>query len=115
MTYSFESHAHTGTYIGGHNAEDDDGNPAGGYATGNGMSITWQEGPVDREAGDKPNGAMIEDVLEVVKRRLEFYQGLRFACVDNENALGSLDEAIAALNKRRDDREARGVLGQHKL
>ena len=90
-----------------------DGNPTGGFARGTGFEIDWQDGPIDRDAGEKPNGTLIEDVLEVCKRRLEFYQDSRFRCKENAAALAYIKDAIAALLIRREDRAARGVLGKH--
>ena len=75
--------------------------------------IRWQAGPIDRDAGEKPNGTLVEDVLEVCKRRLEFYQDGRFACKENADAFIYIELAIAACLTRRKDRAARGVLGKY--
>lgn len=131
MSFSFESHAQTGAEVFGHN-DTKDGNPAGRYAaTWEGAPtselntmmhysehpghfvIRWQDGPVDREAGEQPNGAFVEDVLEVCKRRLEFYQDSPFACHENEVAIGDLEHALETLLSRRKDRAERGVQGKH--
>ena len=77
------------------------------------FSIYWQDGPVSRDAGEKPNGAFVEDVLEVCKRRLEFYQDSPFACDENARALAHVGQAIDALLERRGDRRDRGVEGKH--
>ena len=121
MSYSFRSFARTGEHIMGHDECDVDGNPAGGYAADGNMSdgyrmhIHWQNGPVNREAGEKPNGAFVEDVLEVCKRRLEFYQQSRFSSADNAEAIEHIETAIRALDRRRQDREERGVQGKHEV
>ena len=112
MSFSFKSHGVTDEEIVGHNWTKD-GNPTGGYAQGTGLKINWQDGPIDRDAGDKPNGTFVEDILEVCKRRLEFYEESRFSCEENASALLSIKHAIAALLLRRKDRAARGVLGKH--
>ena len=141
MSYSFESHADTGAHICGHDDVDAQGNPAGGYATdsdgttgyghfridsiGKGMvalsgeykeagfRIRWQDGPVNRADGEKPNGAFVEDVLEVCNRRLEHYQKSTFSCKENAEAIGFITGAIAVLTARRRDRISRGVMGKN--
>ena len=114
MSFSFKSHGDTGEEILGHN-ETKDGNPAGGTAQASGLNINWQDGPIDRDAGEKPNGTLVEDVLEVCKRRLEFYQESRFAGGNNASAIISIERAIAACLARRKDRVARGVLGKYEI
>ena len=98
---------------------DTDGNPAGGYVYGPGFNINWQDGPLGRDGDDKyglmpPNGAFIEDVLTGLIKRMEYYQASKFACEENAVALGHLQAAAVKLAQRREDREARGVLGLHK-
>ena len=118
---------------------DADMNPAGGYAWGTGFRIDWQDGPVDRDAGELPSGAFVEDVLLVLIARMRFFQGEvydngnlgrpavkmnespaapasdgRFACEENAEALEHLEKAHAAMMRRRADRRERGVLGKHK-
>ena len=142
MSYSFKSHAGTGLYVCGHDDVDGKGNPTGGYAVDTDgdsnrgelfvdlnynkadvpirghiktdrFRIRWQDGPVNREAGEKPNGAFVEDVLEVCKRRLEHYQKSAFACEENEIAMKFIEDAIVALTARRRDRISRGVQGKN--
>ena len=141
MSYSFESHAGTGAHICGHDDVDEHGTPTGGYATDSdgsddfgafrldhigagkmalsgsctrsGLRIRWQDGPVDRAKGAKPNGAFVEDILEVCKRRLEHYQKSAFACEENAIAMQFIDDAIVALTARRRDRISRGVQGKN--
>ena len=52
-----------------HNYYDDFGNPFGGYAKNKsiGINIKWQDGPI-KENGI--NGALIEDLLEIIIKRL---------------------------------------------
>ena len=142
MSFSFPSFAGTGTHVCGHNNKDADGNPTGGYAVdGDAESnhgellvdfnyhkaevpvrgtiktdrfrIRWQDGPLNRERKGKPNGAFVEDVLEVCKIRLQFYQDSPFGCIENAEAIEHIQHAIDAMTKRRDDRAARGVLGKN--
>lgn len=62
-----------------------------------------------------PNGAFVEDVLGAVVDRIEFYQSGKFACDRNARALVLLSWALAELNGRTQDREARKVEGTHAL
>ena len=99
------------------NRVDLDGNPSGGFCVGTGIHISWQNGPLGR--GDErkvPDGAFVEEVIEAARQRLEFYQSAsdcRFACRENAEAIAKLEEALAWLKKRTDDREARSVEGLH--
>ncbi len=93
---------------------DEHGNPAGGVSTGKGATISWQHGPLGRgNARREPNGAFVEDVIQMVIGRIEFYQQSRFACEDNEEALRGLRSAADALDRRTRDRENRDVEGTH--
>ena len=141
MSYSFKSLAGTGVHISGHDDVDENGNPTGGHAvdtdgdsnyggfridrTSNGtlhlsgeckaerFRITWQNGPINRARNDVPNGAFVEDVLEVCRRRLEHYEKSTFACKENAEAIGFITGAIAVLTDRRRDRASRGVQGKY--
>lgn len=56
--------------------------PTSGYASGEGISISWQNGPLGRGKDRKtPNGAFVETVIDIAKNRLEFYQLTEFNCV----------------------------------
>lgn len=95
---------------------DIEGNPAGGYAHGIGLCVSFQDGPRGRdETGAlKPaNGAFVEDLLVAAAGRLEFFQASRFACDANADALKGIYSALTALHARAQSREARGVLGSH--
>jgi len=98
------------------NWSDASGNPAGGVASGRGFTISWQNGPLgavgttDRK---EPNGAFVEDVIQAVIGRIDFYQLSRFNCSDNAEALEHLHKAAEALERRTKDREARVVEGTH--
>lgn len=97
------------------NEQDADDNPAGGHARGRGFHISWQDGPVNREAGEHASGAFVEDVLEALMNRMEFYQDSKFKCEENEAALRDLRSAYDNMLLRREDRKERGVLGKHEV
>jgi hypothetical protein len=97
---------------------DDEGNPAGGSTSGRGISISWQNGPLQRSEGgtrDEPNGAFVEGVIEAAKGRLEFYQSSKFACEENAAAIAALEDALSILDSRTAARVARGVEGTHEV
>lgn len=89
-----------------------DGTPDGGVTQSTGLLITWQRGPLGRgEDRKEPNGAFVETVIRAAADRLEYYQGSRFACDENIEALRHLDQALAVLASRTAARESRGVEG----
>jgi hypothetical protein len=95
---------------------DNDGNPEGGTASGRGWVISWQRGPLGKIGTPErrePNGAFVEDIIQAVIGRLEFYQASRFACQANADALTALALAAEVLDKRTQEREARSVEGTH--
>ena len=93
---------------------DKDGNPAGGVTCGRGFTISWQNGPLGRGDDRKePNGAFVEEVIEAAIDRIRFYQSGKFNCEENAEALSHLELALAVLQQRTADREARGVEGTH--
>lgn len=94
---------------------DADGNPAGGATFGTGFAISWQNGPLGRgEERREPNGAFVEDIIAAAADRIRFYQASKFASDLNEQALFHLEDALAALQARTADREARDVEGTHR-
>jgi hypothetical protein len=96
------------------NANDADGNPAGGSVVATGLDIRWQRGPLGR-GGERiePNGAFVETVIAAALQRIQYYQETRFKCRENAIAITKLEEALLWLNKRTTDREARQVEGTH--
>lgn len=97
-----------------HHFSDAEGRPEGGQTFGVGFSIAWQRGPLGRGADRKPpNGAFVEDVLDAVIGRIEFYQASEFACDENARALEFLRRAADYLDARTKAREARQVEGTH--
>lgn len=99
------------------NSVDDAGRPAGGYVTGTGLSIVWQEGPLGRgEERVKPNGAFVETVIAAAIQRIEHYNEVadaQFRCRENSLAITHLEEALHWLNARTQRREDQGVEGTH--
>lgn len=93
---------------------DENSNPAGGVSSGRGFVISWQNGPLGRD-GDRiePNGAFVEDVIQAVIGRIEFYQDSKFASVYNADAIAALKAAAKRLDDRTKDREDREVEGTH--
>ena len=74
--------------------------------------VKFQTGPV-KENG--VNGIFMEDLLQVCTHRLECFQAGPFACQSNAEALGHINQALAALNKRTADRQQRNVEGTNQL
>lgn len=98
------------------NENDTDGNPTGGLVVGVGLNISWQNGPLGRGPQRKePNGAFVETVISAAKSRLEFYQGSKFNCEANQQAILALQNALNCLEARTKDREDREVEGEHKV
>lgn len=100
--------------IKGQHFNDENGNPAGGITTGTGINIIWQNGPLGRgEDRKEPNGAFVEGVIQAALGRIKFYQASKFACETNAEAEKHLELALAALERRTAEREARAVEGTH--
>src|SRR3990167_6034191 len=96
---------------------DMNGNPAGGVTSGKGFTISWQNGPLGRgQERREANGAFVEDVIQAVRQRIEFYQTAsegKYACSENTKALEYLLMAEDILHARTREREARHVEGTH--
>ena len=90
--------------------QDADGNPAGGYAYAKGISIVWQQGPLE---GREQNGAFVETLLGICRDRIHYFQSTKFACAENEATMEAIDQAIAHMKARTADRQHRGVEGTH--
>lgn len=86
---------------------DKDGNPRGGLSQGEGFIIDWQNGV------QKRNGAFLEEILETCKARLEFFQNSKFNCLENDEAITGITMALQAMERRLNDRKARGVEGSY--
>jgi hypothetical protein len=72
--------------------------------------ISFQDGPI-KEVGI--NGLTQEVLLAILIDRLECFQTSKYACVENETALGHVKAALEALGQRTKKREDRGVEGTH--
>ncbi len=109
------------------NSVDESGYPAGGSAflrtrdkmgpggkTRTAIQIEFQDGPLGRGTQRrKPNGAFVEDVIRIAIARIRFYQGGKFQCQENEDALVHLESALQRLRDRTQRRETQGVEGTH--
>ena len=74
--------------------------------------VDFQEGPI-KEAG--VNGVMDEDLLVMIKCRLEHFNQTEFRCKENSMSITKIEEALLWLRKRTMDREDRGVEGTHEV
>lgn len=107
----FDSHRNYGRSI---NFTDEAGMPAGGHSHGVGFMIGWQAGPLGSGAArQEPNGAFVESIIEVCIDRIEFYDAMGFGCVENDEALSHLKDALSALNRRTARRIVDGTEGTH--
>ena len=58
-------------------------------------------------------GVLDVDLLEIVRDRLKCFQSGEFATRENACALTHIEEALMWMNKRKEDRAERGVLGTY--
>ena len=70
--------------------------------------INFQEGPI-KEVG--VNGIANEDLLLMVVTRLEGFQNSEFKCMENQEAINSILDAVSCLRSRTNKRIERGVEG----
>jgi len=75
------------------------------------LQIQFQKGP--RKDPDARHGILDEDLLEIVRDRLRAFQVGEFATRENACALTHIEEALMWMNKRKEDRAERGVLGTY--
>lgn len=73
--------------------------------------IAFQHG--GRNMEDSDYGVTGEDLLEIVRHRLQCFQTSEYACRENAIALTHIEEALMWLNRRVEDRLERGVLGNN--
>ena len=71
----------------------------------------FQKGPRN-EPSSEP-GVLDVDLLEIVRDRLKCFQSGEFATRENACALTHIEEALMWMNKRKEDRAERGVLGTY--
>lgn len=64
-----------------------------------------------RKEAESIPGVTDADLLEIVRDRLRDFQTGPFACRENACALTHIEEALMWMNRRVEDRIARGVLG----
>lgn len=77
----------------------------------NSISFTIQNGPIG-EVGI--NGCQVDEIIETAKIIIEKLN-LKFPCRENSMAITKLDECMMWLNKRKTDRQKRGVEGTSNL
>ena len=75
------------------------------------MDIHFQCG-ARNEAGSI-SGVLDQDLLEIVRHRLQCFQKGDFPSRESACALTHIEEALMWLNKRKEDRKERGVLGKN--
>lgn len=98
---------------------DENGNPAGGVATGKGITISYQNGPLGKigtPERKEPNGAFVEDVIAAAKGRFEFYQEAsdgKFACEENAECIALCERILEIQVSRTKRRTEAGVEGTH--
>lgn len=95
---------------------DENGNPGGGVSTGTGFTVSWQNGPLGKIGTPErrePNGAFVEDIIDVVIGRLQYYEDSKFSCEENAEAIRLLKEANDVLDSRTKRREAAKTEGTH--
>ena len=73
--------------------------------------IKFQKGPRNEEGSI--GGVLDVDLLEIVRDRLKCFQSGEFATRENACALTHIEEALMWMNKRKEDRAERGVLGTY--
>lgn len=73
------------------------------------QSIMFQHGPRKEENSD--HGVSDQDLLEMVRDRLQAFQAGPYACRENDMALNYIELALMWMNRRVEDRIERGVLG----
>lgn len=76
----------------------------------NSLSFTIQNGPI-KESG--VNGCQVDTIIAAARTIIDGLNS-KFPCRENSMAITKLDEALMWLNKRKIDRESRGVEGYSK-
>lgn len=73
--------------------------------------LNFQKGP--RNEDGSQHGVLDQDLLEIVRHRLQCFQSGPYATRENACALTHIEEALMWMNKRKEDRKYRGVLGKN--
>lgn len=74
-------------------------------------AIQFQHGA--RNEQDSTAGVLESDLLEIVRHRLQCFQDGEYRTRENACALTHIEEALMWLNKRKEDRKERNVLGTY--
>ena len=61
------------------------------------IDISWQDGIIGTNG---QNGAFVEDVLEAVRQRIQFFNSGKFRCRENSIAITKIEEALQWLDWR---------------
>lgn len=72
--------------------------------------LYFQKGAIQKHG---VNGVHNEDLISIVLDRLQCFQTGKYACEYNELAAKCLENALAFLRERTNERENRGVEGTH--
>lgn len=75
------------------------------------LDIQFQCGA--RNEDGSVSGVLDQDLLEIVRHRLQCFQQGEFSSRESALALTCIEEALMWLNKRKCDRKERGVLGRN--
>lgn len=94
------------------NDHDPDGNPAGGFFIGPGIALYWQDGPIQHGV---QSGAQVNDVIVGAIERLNYLEGGRFACRENEEQLYHLRQALTIGMQRHNRRVRQGVKSKNEV
>lgn len=73
--------------------------------------IHFQDG--GRNTEGVKDGVLDQDLLEIVRHRLQNFQQGEFPSREGALAITHIEEALLWLNKRKEDRKYRGVLGKN--
>lgn len=73
------------------------------------LEIQYQCGA--RKDENSVSGILDQDLLEIVRNRLQYFQKGEYATRENACALTHIEEALMWMAKRSNDRAERGVLG----
>ena len=93
---------------------DENDNPTGGFSKARGVDVRWQDGPLGTgESRKEPNGAFVEEVIQIAIDRLTFFNESKFRSRENSLAITKLEEALHWLNARTSRREQSGIEGTH--
>lgn len=73
--------------------------------------LQFQNGPRNTEGSI--TGVLDQDLLEIVRDRIQAFQSGPFSSKENAHALTHIEEALMWLNRRVEDRIERNVLGKN--